>query len=259
MAPHSAPVLTRISGLISHFRWLFMPLGMLALIAVGVHAAADTVDDRFLWLVHRFDAWLDGHFARVEFLHAWVDRFGSGEQTLVARSLTLLWELSADLVLAVPILGYRETSPGPFTKKTWRTVIKHLSRPPTPMRVVRPVVTAIFALAGAYSIARLIDGALFVSLRDSIVPALIARPFGRMIALVAFVHLSIAFGWRAVVRAMQHAEAASSPPSALATASEPKARLADSPWTVGLIGSAITGPLALAALLDALPLSALFR
>ena len=57
-----------------------MPLGLMALIAVGVHAAADTVDDRLLWLVQGLDAWLDGYFAQVEMLQSWVDKFGSREQ-----------------------------------------------------------------------------------------------------------------------------------------------------------------------------------
>ena len=68
MATPSAPALTRISSFFGYFRWLFMPLGLMALVAVGVHAAADTVDDRLLWLVQGLDAWMDGHFARVDAL-----------------------------------------------------------------------------------------------------------------------------------------------------------------------------------------------
>ena len=79
MAPTSAPALTRISSFFGHFRWLFMPLGLTALICVGIHAAADTVDDRLLTLVQALDAWMDGNFARFESLQSWVDRIGSRE------------------------------------------------------------------------------------------------------------------------------------------------------------------------------------
>jgi hypothetical protein len=267
VAPTSAPALTRISSFFGHFRWLFMPLGLVALIAVGVHAAADTVDDRLLWLVQALDAWMDGHFARVEALQSWVDRFGSREQTLVARALTLVWELIADVILAVPLIGYAESNPSAFKKETWRTLLQRVNQQPTPMRLIRPIVTAIFALAGAYAIARMVDGALFISLRAGVAPDALAQPLARAIAFLAFLHVSIAFGWRAVLRALQHADAACTPVAVAATAAERLALLSGQkkpshvrgPWTVGLIGSAIAAPLALAALLDALPLLSFFR
>ena len=34
-----------VSRFFGAFRWAFMPLGLFALVAVGVHAAADVVDD----------------------------------------------------------------------------------------------------------------------------------------------------------------------------------------------------------------------
>lgn len=266
MASPQAPALTRISSFLGHFRWLFMPLGLTALIAVGVHAAADTVDDRFLALVQGLDAWLDGHFAKVEALQSWVDAFGSREQTLVARSLTLAWELLADLILAVPLMGYREQAPSAFKRETWKTLVQRLNQQPTPMRILRPAVTGIFALAGAYAIARMVDGALFLSLRAGVAPAAVAQPLARVLALGAFVHVSIAFGWRAVLRSLQHADAACMPAAAISAADalaqlagKKKPAKARGPWTVGIVGSAILVPLALAALLEALPLLSFFR
>lgn len=239
----------------------------MALIAVGVHAAADTVDDRLLWLVQSLDAWLDASFARVDFMQSWVDKIGSREQTLTARGFTLVWELLADFVLAVPLLGYREGMPSAFKRDTWRTLVQRLNRQPTPMRILRPAFTGIFALAGAYAIARMVDGALFISIRAGVAPDSWAQPLARAIAFLAFLHVSIALGWRAVLRALQHADASCTPVDAEVTAAEKlalltgqqKLRSKKSPWTVGLIGSAIAAPLALAALLDALPLLSFFR
>lgn len=243
-----------------------MPLGLTALIAVGVHAAADTVDDRLLSLVQGLDAWLDSWFARAEWTQSWVDTFGSREQTLVARSLTLTWELVVDLILAVALIGYREQAASAFKKETWRTLVQRVNAQPTPMRIFRPVITGIFALAGAYAIARMVDGALFISLRAGVAPDAVAQPIARILALGAFVHVSVAFGWRAVLRALQHADAACQP--ALATSAADRLALMSGqkkparptgPWTVGLIGTALAAPLALAALLDALPLLSFFR
>ena len=264
MSASTAPALTRISSFLGYFRWLFMPLGLVALIAVGVHAAADTIDDRLLAAVQALDAWLDGWFAQVESLQPWVDRIGSREQTMIARSLTLAWELSADLTVVVPLLGYREGAPSAFKKETWRTLLERLNQQPTPMRLIRPIVTAIFALAGAYAIARMVDGALFLSLRSGVAPDGLAQPVARAFAFLAFLHVSIALGWRAVLRALQHADASctSVAPTAadrLALLSGQKKPKKNRRWTVGLTGSVIAAPLALAALLDALPLLSFFR
>ena len=160
-----------------------------------------------------------------------------------------------------------ETSPSAFKRESWRTLLQRLNQQPTPMRLMRPILTGIFALAGAYAIARMVDGALFISLRAGVAPDAIAQPLGRAIAFLAFLHVSVALGWRAVLRALQHADAACTPVAVAATAAERLALLSGqlkpkrgkSPWTVGLIGSAIATPLAIAALLDALPLLSFFR
>src|SRR4051812_33717492 len=84
----------------SHFlggwRWAFMPLGLLALLAVGVHAAADTLDDRILWFVDRLDAGMDAFFGQFSLTARMVDWIGHSQRLLMARSLTLIWELAAD-------------------------------------------------------------------------------------------------------------------------------------------------------------------
>lgn len=266
MAAPSAPALTRISGFLGYFRWLFMPLGLLALIAVGVHAAADTVDDRLLALVQQLDAFFDALFARTESLQSWVDRIGSREQTLIARSLTLAWELAVDLAIALPALGYREAASKSFNQESWRALLQRLKAQPTPMRVLRPLVTGVFALAGAYAIARMVEGALFLSLRAGVAPDAIASPLARAFAFGAFVLVAIAFGGRAMLRALQHADEVCAPKLALSASDrlammsgQKKPPRSKNAWTAGLVGTALALPLALAALLDALPLLAFFR
>ena len=263
--PTTDPALTRISSFLGYFRWLFMPLGLTALVAVGIHAAADTVDDRLLWLVQQLDAWFDTLFARTEALQSWVDRIGSREQTVIARSLTLVWELAADVAIAGPMLGYSEGAPSAFRKETWKTLLQRLTRQPTPMRIIRPMVTAVFALAGAYAIARMVDGALFLSLRAGVAPDAVAAPLSRGLALGAFLLVSIAFGWRAVLRALQHADQLCTQKELTAAerlailARQEKKKRPINPWLVGLVGSAIALPLALGGLLDAIPLLSFFR
>lgn len=244
-----------------------MPLGLSALVAVGVHAAADTVDDRFLAVVQGLDAWFDHWFAQYEALQAWVDKIGSREQTLIARTLTLAWELGADLILLFPLLGYREGPTSPFKQETWKQLLQRVNAQPTPMRLLRPIITGVFAVAGAYAIARMVDGALFISLRAGVAPDAIAQPVAKAVAFVAFLHVTIALGWRAVLRALQHADQVCTPAQNAITAAEKLALLSGqkkpakpkSPWMVGLVGTALTAPLALAALLDAIPLLSFFR
>jgi hypothetical protein len=266
VAAPNDPALTRISSFLGYFRWLFMPLGLTALIAVGIHAAADTVDDRLLDLVQQLDTWFDTLFARTESLQGWVDRIGSREQTLIARALTLAWELATDLAIALPALGYKEDASKAFNKESWRALLQRFKAQPTPMRILRPVLTGIFALAGAYAIARMVEGALFLSLRAGVAPDAIASPMARAFAFGAFALVAVAFGARATLRALQHADGVCTPKSAVSASDrlammsgQKKVPKAKNAWTAGLIGTALAVPLALAAVLDALPLLSFFR
>jgi hypothetical protein len=100
-------VITRASRFLGHFRWAFMPLGLFALVAVGVHAAADTLDDRLLWVVEQADSTVDGWLGRWEWTSSWVRWVEGPQRSFVARGLTLLYELAVDFALAVPMFGYR--------------------------------------------------------------------------------------------------------------------------------------------------------
>lgn len=245
MATSSSP-LGRVSGFFGIFRWAFMPLGLFALVAVGVHAAADLVDDRVLRVVEALDAWADSLLAQTESLAAWVNRIDSRERTLIARAIALAWELAVDGFIALPLLGYDETTEQErrfaFRQETWRTLFARLNQKPTPMRLVRPFVTGVFVIGGAYAVSRLVESTLFVGLVGDVAPADVAQVVARVLGGLAMALVLFSHGWRAVLRALEHADARC---EEAAKASKAK------PWLVGLWGSALAFPLAVALLLEA--------
>nr|WP_257460636.1 hypothetical protein [Archangium lipolyticum] len=234
-----------------------MPLGLLALIAVGVHAAADTLDDRLLAVVDLADAAFDRVVGRYSLTESLVELLSLERRTILARALALSWELMADVVLALPALGYREESAprgpswGTFhvaPHHGWRAMLARCLRKPTSMRWIRPLATALVAVAGACTVARLVQGTVYLSWRELLGEGA-ADGVARGLALAALVGLLWRLGWRAVLRNLQHADAAS----------EAHARGFARALTYGLLGSALVAPLALAAALDASPLLSFVR
>lgn len=255
--------LTRFSKFLGKFRFLFMPVGLFALIAVGVHAAADTLDDRILWVVDGIDAGFDSVFGRWALTGAWVHAIDLNDRVSIARAFALCWEVCADLVLAVPAFGYREQEQGRpargiysfvgTTERRWRDMFKDVWRRPTVLRVTRPLATLAVVIAGGCAIARMVQGAVYLSQREWLGDG-IAGALARGFALFALAGVLLAFGMRAVLRNLQHAdEVALEPPGPLTSALSFKIA------SKGLVGSAIVIPLALAAFLDASPLLSFFR
>jgi hypothetical protein len=242
-----------VSGFFGIFRVIFMPLGLFALVAVGVHEAADRVDDRVLSLIDALDSWADAMLSRSESTSAWVDRVGPLQRTLLARFLALCWELAVDVLVVFPQLGYSEVGETEarfsFRRETWRTLLQRVNRTPTPVRLVRPLVTGVFASGGAYAVARLVESTLFVALQTDVASPVVAETLARVLGVVAMVVVLASHGWRAVMRALEHADAAC----------EDRAKQSKSPWAVGLVGSVLSFPLAVALLCEAQNLLALVR
>lgn len=240
------------------FRWAFMPVGLLALIAVGVHAAADTLDDRLLSLVDRVDAVFDRLVGAFPLTEGWVDLIALEERTSIARAVALAWELAVDVVLALPALGYRESrarAEEPWrrllqteVRPTWRQLFARTLRKPTLLRCTRPLATAAVVLAGACAVARLVQGAVYLSWRELLGEG-VADAAAQGLALGALVGLLVTLGWRAVLRSLQHAD----------TASEENIHGRWQALSYGLAGSALAVPLALAAVLDASPVLSFVR
>lgn len=245
-APTSFQSISRFFGA---FRWGFMPLGLFALVAVGVHCAADFADDNLLRAVEWLDAWLDGLLAQSEATLSLVNRIDSRERTLISRSLALCWELSVDFFIALPSLGYSEVDRGTrkfaFKQDGWRQRLARLNRQPTPMRLVRPCVTAIFACGGAYAVSRLVESTLFLGLLGDVAPASVAAPLARIAGAASMALVLFSLGWRATLRALEHADAA--------------CQAAKHPWSAGWWGSLLALPLALALLLQGQALLSFFR
>ncbi|MHB8877861.1 MAG: hypothetical protein ACYC8T_29560 [Myxococcaceae bacterium] len=250
-------VVSKVSTFLGFFRWAFMPLGLFALVAVGVHAAADTVDDRILWLVDNLDSLFDTLFAAWSVTEPLVNLVSTTHRTLIARAITLAWELGADLVIALPALGYREEDAPAQMKRisfltrprTFSALFKRVYAQPTSARLVRPLAAAALVLAGACSIAGMVQGALYLSLRQGIAGDEFAGPFARLAAIGALALVLGTFGWRVVLRSLQSADKLSEEAS--------KTRLR--PYWAGLVGTGLLAPLALAGLLDASPILSFFR
>lgn len=253
------PRLARVSKFVGRFRFLFMPLALFCLIAVGVHAAADTLDDRLLWVVDHVDAWADAVFGAFTLTEGWVRWIDLEDRTRIARALTLLWELASVAVLAIPAFGYREEDPGRPLRgfealvgtphRRWKDMFQDVYRRPTVLRVTRPLATFAVVLAGGCAVGRMVQGALYLSTREWIGDG-VAGAIARVLAIGALAGVLVAFGMRAVLRNLQHAD-------------EIATREPYKPWlrvfVQGAVGSALVIPLAVAALLDASPVLSFFR
>lgn len=240
---------TRLSRSLAGIRWAYMPLGLLALIAVGVHAAADIVDDQLLWIVDQAHAAFGGLFG--------VELVGFEQRVMLARGVALLWELAVDLILALPALGYheREARRGrleltvePDRPHAFFEMAKRIYTQPTTLRIIRPLASAAIVLAGACAVARMVQGQVYLSSRALIGDG-IAGLAARTLALVALGLVLYALGWRAVLRNLEHADE-------LSRQGGGARRQA---LTQGLLGSLLVLPLAWAALKDASPMLSFFR
>lgn len=254
MARHRLPLET-VSRVLGAFRWVFMPVGLVAVVALGVHAAADLVDDRLLWGLVQLDGAFDSLVGGFELTRGVVDAIGLRECTVLARALALVWELAVDVSLGLPLLGYAEkkvavrglVSPLGPPPVTVANVLRRLNEKPTPLRLARPLVTLVFSLAGAEAVARLCEGTLFVALSRDLLPAGVAQPVARFAALAAALLVLSRFMLTATLRALEHADAST----------EASAKRRGRVWSLGLVGTVLAVPLAVVAVL-AIPLRSLW-
>ncbi len=218
----------RVAERVSRVRWIFLPLGLCALVAVGAHAAADVVGDRVLWCVDGVDAFFDAIFASWSVTAPLVDLVGLSERTFFARAVALAWELCADLLIAVPLFDYQERT----VAGEWEIARELLRKRPTPQRLVRPATTLLVAIAGACSVARLVRGSVVLALHWSLL--------SHVLALATLLFLLALLVPRAAFRSLEHADQMGHAVS------------------IGVFGTALLLPLMLAAL-AASPLLSFFR
>jgi hypothetical protein len=218
----------RVAERVRSVRWIFLPLSLCALCAVGAHAAADVVGDRVLSCVDWLGALFDAVASRWSFTAPLVELVGPSQRTFFARAAALAWELSADALIAVPLLDYQERAAAAELSLAQALLRKR----PTLRRLVRPAATVLVAVAGACAVARMVQGSVQLAAHSGVLSHLCAA--GTLLALL----------WllvpRAAFRALEHADQ--------------KGRAI----AVGLFGSAVLLPMMLAAL-AASPLLSFFR
>ena len=182
----------RVSERVNRFRWVFLPVGLCALTAVGAHAAADVVGDRLLWIVDRVDALFDAIWSSWSVTAPLVEVVGLTQRTWFARAIALCWELAADALIAIPLLGYDLREPA----KEWELGRDLLRRTRSPLPLVRPLATLLVAIAGACSVARMVQGSVQLALHVSWLGHL-----ARALVLVAVLVVLVP---RAAFRSLEH-------------------------------------------------------
>jgi hypothetical protein len=186
----------RVSERVARFRWVFLPAGLCALTAVGAHAAADVVGDRILFIVDRVDALFDAIWSSWSVTAPLVELVGLTQRTWFARALALCWELAADVLIAIPLLGYEERE----ARKEWELGRDLVRRTRSPLILIRPLATLLVAIAGACSVARMIQGSVQLALHVSWLGQL-----GRALVLLAALVILVP---RAALRSLEHARTA---------------------------------------------------
>ena len=181
---------------VGRVRWIFLPLGLCALVAVGAHASADVVGDRVLWAVDRVDAFFDSIWSAWSFTGPLVDLVGLTQRTWFARAIALAWELAADALIALPLLGYEERD----AELEWKMAGDLLRRARSPLGMVRPVATLLVATAGALAVSRMVQGSMQLTLHVGALAVLT-----RVALLVALLVLLVP---RAALRSLEHARTA---------------------------------------------------
>lgn len=183
---------------VGRIRWVFLPLGLCALVAVGAHAAADVVGDQVLWVVDRVDAFFDSLWSSWSVTAPLVDLVGLTQRTWFARAVALAWELAADALIAVPLLGYDERE----AAKEWQLARDWLRRVRSPLRLLRPAATLLVAVAGSCSIARMVQGSVQLALH--------LHWLGELARALTLVGILVLLVPRAVFRSLEHSRTARS-------------------------------------------------
>ena len=160
---------------------------------MGAHAAADVVGVQVLWLVDRIDAFFDAIFSSWSVTAPLVDLVGLEQRTIFARGAALVWELCADFLIALPMLGYDEREAAGEV-----TLARALVRKRPSLRLFRPLAALATGIAGARSVARMAQGSIQLALHSAALAdiAAAAALFTLLVLLVP----------RGTLRSLEHAD-----------------------------------------------------
>jgi hypothetical protein len=186
------------------FRWAFLPLGLLSLVAVGVHLAADALDDALLPSLQILDVWFDALFAQSSVTASWVNAIESKEQTLIARIISLALELMADFFFAIPLLGF--TTSVPSTSVLLIQPAKPKADFRKPVVLLLPVITLLFVFAGSFAVSRLVESTLFLGLSGDVASPDVAAILARGLSITSVILVLLSLGIHAATDAFERAK-----------------------------------------------------
>lgn len=197
---------------VAGFGRLVVPLGLFAVIAVGIHAGADRVDDHAMVALNGLDAWVDevGGAAltwlltALDFSSGTVERWTFGFVDFVdleakdwlARATALVVELVGDVVFAVPLFFHRERG------RPFRELFANLRKDPTVLRVVAPLSALLASIAGVLTITRELSVAGYAALEGLDGPARVAELGASAVAGIVLLLVVWRLGARVLARAI---------------------------------------------------------
>ena len=163
-------------------------LGAIALIGVGIHAGADRLDNRALWLMDAadggFDAVVTSSFGG---LGQWLARLVEWPQLVIAATWgALAIELVAVAALSIGVLAWPRRQRASFVAE---------ARPPWP----RALAVALAAVAGAVLVGREVQVGLHLAAEAALGAPILADAIGRIGGLAALVFSALLLGVRASV------------------------------------------------------------
>jgi hypothetical protein len=156
-----------LSGAGGFFGRVLLPLGLFAVLAVGLHVGSDKIDDHLFVIISWLDALFDG--AAIVVIRAVGGIFTDSAQSIevwtfktiewidvdvkseLSRIGALVVELLADFVLALPVFFHRSAKVkfselGTYFKKTFRD--------PTLLKLAAPVAVLAAGTAGTFAVSR---------------------------------------------------------------------------------------------------------
>lgn len=197
--------LGKLSKTIGLFRGAFLPVGLFAVVAIGIHAGSDRVDDYSFLLFNFLDARLDDLLAWVithlygaidvsvsttaaHTFHA-IDFIDLEVKAVAARWTALFVELGADLIFAIPIFRHRSDGVKPLE------VARKIYLDFTVLRLVAPLAALLASISGVLIVAQKVQVGTHQAVAD--LPYL-SLGAGRVAAVVGIVALALV-AWRLAV------------------------------------------------------------
>ena len=194
-----------------------VPVGVFAVLVVGMHAGTDRVDDHAFAILNTIDIVVDSAVAVIlETVLGWttasaerIARITFSIQDFVdldakyslSRIVALVFEIASDLALALPLILHRTRT---FSLQTYWI---RLSSDLTVLRVVGPLAVFFAGTAGIFLVAREIQVGVHGWLVQYDALMKVADPAARTVAGLAALLVAWRLGWVALRRSFTMAEA----------------------------------------------------